>query len=113
MFGDEQLVSRVFTLVSQDLFYGNVLPFPGNSFSGSFLCTNIFTGEFHFTMHVCHGIYRLGFASYLQPIAEQFNYTILKCDFDLKKWNKHDEFLLLFTEGALAWLNSIKIVMCY
>ncbi len=57
-------------------------------------------------MHVCHALYRLGFDAYLQPIALALNYTILKKDFELKKWSRHDEFLLLFTDAAMQWLNG-------
>jgi hypothetical protein len=59
-------------------------------------------------MHVCHAIYRLGFSHYLEPIAILLGYTTLKTDFPLKQWNKHDEFLLLFTEASMQWLRSIN-----
>ena len=37
----------------------------------------------------------------------KFEYTILKQDFVLKKWSKHDEFLLMFTEASVKWLFSM------
>ena len=64
-----------------------------------------YIGEFHFVMHICHAIYRLGFIDYLQPIAHHFGYETLKQDFILRKWKKHDEFLLLFTEASCKWLQ--------
>lgn len=64
-------------------------------------------------MHVCHGIFRLGFEHYLKPIADQVGYTILTRDFQLKKWNKHDEFLLLFIEASVQWLYGIDLLTNY
>ena len=58
-------------------------------------------------MHVCHAIYRLGYDAYMALIANLVGYTTLKKDFNLKKWNKHDEFLLLFTEASFLWLQSM------
>ena len=57
-------------------------------------------------MHVALAIYRLGFDAYLAPIANELGYTTLKKDFELKQWNKHDEFLLLFTEASFKWLRG-------
>ena len=64
-------------------------------------------GEFHFMMHFCHAVYRLGFHDYLEPVAKAFNLTTLCVDFKLRKWNKHDEFLLLFTEASCNWLSGM------
>ena len=58
-------------------------------------------------MYVAHTIYCLGFTDYLEPITLQFGYITLKQDFILCKWNKHDEFLLLFTETSLKLLCSM------
>lgn len=66
-----------------------------------------YVGDFHFLMHVCHTIYCIGFIDYLQSIAELFGYSTLKKDFILQKWNKHDEFLLLFAEASNDWLCSM------
>lgn len=68
----------------------------------------LIVGEFHFMMHICHAIYRLGFRSYLEPVAKAFKLTALSEDFKLRKWNKHDEFLLLFTEASCNWLRGMS-----
>ena len=59
-------------------------------------------------MHVALGIYRLGFDDYIASVANLLGYTTLKKDFPLKQWNKHDEFLLLFTEASFQWLRGMK-----
>ena len=61
-------------------------------------------GDFHFEMHFCAGLYRLGFGDYLLPIADKLQYTNLFQEFKLKQWNRHDEFLLLFTTAGVQWL---------
>jgi len=60
-------------------------------------------------MHVCHAIYRLGFDDYLQPLAANFGYTTIKKNFDLKKWSRQDEVLLLFAEAGIQWLQSTNL----
>ena len=46
-------------------------------------------------MHMCLGIYRLEYSSYLAPIAKHLGYDNIHLDFALKQWSRHDEFLLL------------------
>jgi hypothetical protein len=57
-------------------------------------------------MHVCHAIYRLGFVDYLSPIATILEFGSLKQEFLLKAWSHHDEFLLMFTDAAVTWLQG-------
>lgn len=63
-------------------------------------------GEFHFQMHVTHALYRLGGASYLLPVAQSIGFKYLTIDFALKNWDKHDEFLLLFCDAGMLWLQG-------
>jgi hypothetical protein len=51
-------------------------------------------------MHVALAIFRLVFTDYIEPLTRAFHYTTLRKDFVLRTWNKHDEFLLLFTEAS-------------
>lgn len=57
-------------------------------------------------MHVCHGIYRLGFTTYLQPVAAALGFDYLKRDFILKEWKMHDQFLLMFCDAVAQWLHG-------
>jgi hypothetical protein len=57
-------------------------------------------------MHVCLAIYRLGFIDYISPIATTLGFVLLKRDFELKNWKHHDEFLLMFTDAAVKWLQG-------
>jgi hypothetical protein len=64
-------------------------------------------GEFYFVIHVCLTIYRLGFATYLQPVTTTLHYANLKQDFILCEWSKYDEFLILFVKASFTWLYGI------
>ena len=56
-------------------------------------------------MHWTLALYRLGFQAYLEPIAQALEYTHLTQDFQLNKWSKHDQFLLLFGTASIQWLK--------
>ena len=57
LYGDKQLINCTTAILWQhNSFFSDILPFPG---------------EFHFMMHVCHAVYRLGFTSYLHPVIAQ------------------------------------------
>jgi hypothetical protein len=58
-------------------------------------------------MHVALAIFRLAFTDYIEPLTHALHYTTLRKDFVLRTWNKHDEFLLLFTEASFRWLAGI------
>jgi len=65
-----------------------------------------FTGDFHFQMHLCHALYRLGGEQYLLPMAHAIGFKHLLIDFPLDKWNKQDQFLLLFCDAFTMWFQS-------
>ena len=68
---------------------------------------NIFVGDFHFQVHFCHALYRLGGEQYLLPLARLTGYKYLEVNFLLAKWDKHDQFLLLFCDAGVAWLRGM------
>ena len=55
---------------------------------------------------MCLGIYRLGYSSYLAPIAKHLGYDNIHLDFALKQWSRHDEFLLLVATAGVQWLQG-------
>jgi len=55
-------------------------------------------------MHFALGLFRLGFEQYLAPIATAIDIGQVQHDFPLKTWNKHDQFLLMFTTAGMKWL---------
>jgi hypothetical protein len=93
-----------------------------------FLIIYILLGEFHFQIHVCHALYRLGGSLYLYlkiilfknlnniffflklvilPFATNLGFHKLHINFPLKKWSQHDDFLLLFCDASLQWLAGM------
>ena len=58
-------------------------------------------------MHVCHAIYQFGFHTYLEPVITALGFNHLHRDFILCKWNRNDEFLLLFAEASFNWLQGL------
>ena len=62
-------------------------------------------------MHFCHALYRLGGEQYLLPLASAFHYSEIKINFQLKEWSAHNEFLLLFTDAAMAWLTGMQCIL--
>jgi len=63
-------------------------------------------GEFHFVMHFCKALFRLGGTQYLLPLAAKYGHSAIKIEFQLKEWSVHNEFLLLFTDAACNWLRG-------
>jgi hypothetical protein len=57
-------------------------------------------------MHLCHALYRLGGEQYLMPMAEYVGFKYLQIDFLLNKWNKQDQFLLLFCDAFIEWFQG-------
>lgn len=92
LFGDEQLVCRVWHLLEiRGEIWGEILPFPG---------------ELHFLMHFCLGLMRIGGDDYLLPLANYLGYTYAKKDFALRYWSQHDDLMMLLAEGMVSWLQS-------
>ncbi len=93
IFGDEQLVSLIWSCITSDPDeYMWVLPFPG---------------EFHLSLHICHGIYRL-FSNLLIKVANSNSRQNITIDFKSCYWNKQEDFLLLVIEGTLKWLLQLR-----
>jgi hypothetical protein len=92
LFGDEQFVDRVWKIrcLDPDNWYW-VIPFPG---------------EFHFCVHIVHGIYRL-FSRLLMDMAAFMERDKLKVDFLLKHFHKQEDFLLLVFESIHSWLEGV------
>jgi hypothetical protein len=93
VFGNEQTVSLIWSQIAE---YPNehmwVLPFPG---------------EFHFLVHVTHGIFRL-YSFLLLPFANFLGRTKITVDFLSKYWHKQEDFLVMFIEGLLKWFQQIR-----
>jgi hypothetical protein len=93
IFGDEQLVALIWSCITEDPDqYMWVLPFPG---------------EFHLTLHICHGIFRL-FANLVTIVANSTSRQNITIDFKSCYWNKQEDFLLMMIEGTLKWLLQLK-----
>lgn len=93
IFGDEQLVSLIWSCITEDPDeYMWVLPFPG---------------EFHLTLHICHGIFRL-FANLVNIVANLTSRQNITIDFQSCYWNRQEDFLLLMIEGTLKWLLQLR-----
>lgn len=67
---------------------------------------NKIIGEFHFQMHFCLSLYCLGGTDYLIPIGKEAGFQYLAVDFPLAKWDYHNEFLLLFCDASMKWLQG-------
>src|SRR5436189_5385158 len=59
-----------------------------------------FPGEFHFLMHITHGLYRL-FGAMLLTLAKLLNRSKIQVDFHSAYWHKQEDFLLIVIHGIL------------
>lgn len=92
VFGDEQLVDRIWKLRCanpEDLQW--VIPF---------------AGEFHFCLHIVHAIYRLH-ARLLKEIASFLGRTNIEVDFVSRYFHRQEDFLLLVFKGIHRWFEGI------
>jgi hypothetical protein len=85
MYGDEQFVRNVIIMLYvHGNWFENFLPFPGIFNDLTEILYRIFgfilyLGEFHFQIHLCHAVYRLGYDMYLSKIGKnviKFKYYI-------------------------------------
>src|SRR5690348_6989744 len=65
----------------------------------------LFLGEFHFCIHIVHGIYCL-FSWLLLDMAAFLGWEKLKVDFLSKYFHKQEDFLLLVFESIHCWLEG-------
>jgi hypothetical protein len=93
VYGDEQTVS---------LIWGQIIEYPNEH-----MWIIPFPGEFHFVVHITHGIFRL-FGAVLLPFANFLGRDKITVNFLSKYWHKQEDFLVMFIEGVLKWFQQVR-----